>query len=91
MGSGGLRIRKKPAAVLSAGLLCIWLFFRHTARQPSLPEPCYNHGSAACVAITADPPMRAYTGLQQVVDGSPGQCEQRRFGHEGDGGWYLSV
>ena len=91
MGSGALGVRKKPAvAAFSAALLGLWLLFGR-AREAPLPEPCYNHGSAACVSIIADPRMRTYTGLQQVAVGSPGQCEQRRFGHEGDGGWYACI
>jgi hypothetical protein len=95
MGAGALGIKKKPAAALLCAallcLLCTLVLFGPAARQAPLPDPCYNKGSAACSSITADAPMRAYTGLQQVADGSPGQCEQRRFGHEGDGGWYACI
>lgn len=87
-----LRVRKKEAALLAALLLgAAFVLFGRGPKPPALPRPCYNHGPEACVSITDDPKMRAYTGMAQVAEGHPGQCEQRRFGHAGDGGWYACV
>jgi hypothetical protein len=93
MGRGALGLRKKPAAAIVLGVVALvgLVLQRGPPPEAALPEPCYNHGSDACVAITADAAMRAYTGLQQVAADSPGHCEQRRFGHAGDGGWYACV
>jgi hypothetical protein len=74
------------AAVAAAVALVLWFLKPSGHPGASIPKPCYNHGPEACESITADEKMSAYTGLQVTA-----ACTTKRFGHEGDGGFFACV